>query len=75
MALLGSRHTVESETRQKQLVGIVVVLQDDIESEILDQLGSTVGEDGLIAKGEYEVRLSDGYAEHYVHLKTPKEDA
>lgn len=49
--------------------GAVLVAESKEESEILDSIfGSTVGADGLIAAGEFEVRLSDGYADHYIYL-------
>lgn len=57
---------------EKEIRGLVLVADSEQESRLLDALvGSSVGEDGLIAIGEFEVRLSDGYGEHYVYLKKP----
>jgi len=53
--------------------GLVLIAETEKESEIIDEvLGDKVGEEGLICSGEFEVRLSDGYAEHYIYIKTPK---
>jgi len=40
------------------------------ESKLIDEaLGSKVGEDGLISVVAGQVRLSDGYGEHYILLE------
>lgn len=51
------------------LRGLVLESESTEESNLLDECcGETVDEDGLIARGEFEVRLSDGCHEHYVYL-------
>jgi gamma-glutamylcyclotransferase (GGCT)/AIG2-like uncharacterized protein YtfP len=51
------------------VMGAVLISESEAESQILDQLfGNKVGEDGLIARRQVEVRLSDGYAEHYLYV-------
>ena len=55
---------------KKVIRGLVLESESEGESLLLDELfGAKVGEDGLIANGQCEVRLSDGYGEHYVYLK------
>ncbi len=49
---------------------IVLISENEEESKILDLLGDRVDADGIIENGEYELRLSDGYGEHYVLLKS-----
>ena len=53
--------------------GLVLIADPGLdESRLIDEaLGNTVGEDGLIARGNYEVALADGYGEHYIYCKTP----
>lgn len=48
----------------------VLISESEDESKILDQLfgNQVLDSDGLIARRMVEVRLSDGYAEHYVHV-------
>lgn len=49
---------------------VVILLESESESKMIDQLGSEVKDgDGFIASGIYEIRLADGYGEHYVVLK------
>ncbi len=48
---------------------VLLTCEHETESEILDTLGNKPDEDGLIATGTYEIRLADGYAEHYIMLK------
>lgn len=58
------------------LLGLVLVSESKEESEAIDLMFSSKVKDGdgLIASGScpYEVRLSDGYAEHYIYLKKEK---
>lgn len=52
----------------------LVLTADELESDLIDLLGDKViDDDGLIVRGTFEVRLSDGYAQHYVLLKGEKE--
>lgn len=53
--------------------GCVIVAETQEESRVLDLLGSRVSQDGLIVTGKYEVRLSDGYGQHYVYLEAPED--
>ena len=47
----------------------LVLIADEEESVLLDKaFGSRVGVDGLIAQVAGEVRVSDGYREHYIRL-------
>lgn len=49
---------------------IVIELENKDESEFMDKyLGSTVANDGSIAKGTFELRLSDDCLSHYIILK------
>lgn len=50
---------------------VVLASEGGAESEVLDALGDTPDDDGLIATGVYEVRLSDDVGTHYVLLKDP----
>ncbi len=51
-------------------VDAVLAAETKEESKILDEVvGSFVGEDGWIGSGAFDVRLSDGYGDHYVLLK------
>jgi len=47
---------------------ILLIAETQAESRELDCLGDQVGEDGLIATGKFELRLADGYGEHYIAL-------
>lgn len=64
------RYTVDPDTRQSYLRGVVLVCENADESALLDEVaGSTVvTPEGFIADVTGEVRLSDGYAEHYVYI-------
>jgi len=55
---------------------LILVPEDEEESKVVDDcFGAAVGEDGLIAVGACEVRLSDGYGTHYVALMpVPKDE-
>jgi hypothetical protein len=59
------------------LRGLVLVAECQEESAMIDEcFGDKVLDgDGLIAKVlvEVEVRLSDGYGDHYIYLKAPHE--
>ena len=49
---------------------IVLICESDHESDILDSVfGKQIGEDGLISETEGQVKLSGGYAEHYIQLQ------
>ena len=49
--------------------GLVLICETPEESALIDECcGDETDEDGLIFTGTYEVRLSDGYVEHYVFL-------
>lgn len=48
---------------------LLVVLESEAESQMVDEaFGKAVDDDGLIASVKGEVRLSDGYGEHYIAL-------
>ena len=56
--------------------GLVLICETSEESDIIDECcGNQVGEDGLIFAGSYEIRLSDGFREHYVYLKAKAMEA
>jgi hypothetical protein len=59
------------------LRGLVLVAECQEESRMIDEcFGNVVLDgDGLIAKvsAEVEVRLSDGYGDHYIYIKKPNE--
>jgi len=47
----------------------VFICETEEESEILDKVfGNKVKEDGFISETKGQVKLSDGYGEHYVQL-------
>lgn len=49
---------------------LVVVVEYGDESDKLDEVfGNEVGEDGKIAEVVGEVRVADGYMEHYLRLE------
>lgn len=49
---------------------LILVSENKEESELIDEvMGSKVGDNGFIAVCVGEVRLSDGYAEHYISLE------
>lgn len=54
---------------------VVIIAENEEESQALDLLGKLVDPDGLIASGTYEVRLSDDVSGHYVLLKGPTREA
>lgn len=56
------------EMRHSQLL---IILETKAESAFVDRMsgGKIITDDGLIAHVEGEVRLSDGYCEHYIRLK------
>ena len=54
---------------ETRLQGLIFVAESEEESQLIDSLGSNVDDEGLIVKGEYEIRLSDGCGEHYILLK------
>lgn len=51
-------------------VGAVLICESEHESQIVDTLfgNKVLDADGLIARRQVEVRLSDGYAEHYIYV-------
>lgn len=52
---------------------LVLILEDCMESQIIDEIfGSNVDDTGLIAKGEYQIRLSTDCHDHYILLKPEK---
>jgi len=52
--------------KKKQLI----LLPEPYESKVIDEIfGSRVDAGGLIAKVFGEVKLSDGYGEHYIRLE------
>jgi hypothetical protein len=55
--------------------GLVLVAECNAESELIDEVfgNKVLDGDGLIAdlSVETEVRLSDGYGDHYIYLKAP----
>lgn len=52
---------------------LLLICENEEESVILDGVfGNEVGKDGFIASVEGEVRLSDGYAEHYIRIEKKK---
>ena len=57
----------------KGITNVLLVSESEEESLILDLLSSADGKTkvvgDVIQKGTYEVRLEDGYGEHYVMLK------
>lgn len=49
---------------------LVCIAEGDEESRLIDTaFGDKVGEDGLIAEFTGQVRLADGYGEHYLLLQ------
>lgn len=49
--------------------GAVLICESEAESKIVDKLfGKNVGADGLIARRQVEVRLADGFREHYLYV-------
>jgi hypothetical protein len=53
---------------------LCLITEEEDESLALDLLGDTVvDDDGLLVRGTFELRLSDGYGDHYVLLKGEKE--
>ena len=68
--------TLKLETRTFRNVKMLcLVCENELESRMVDDsLGAEVGEDGLIARVSGEVRLADGYGEHYICLKACEED-
>ena len=68
-----TRYTSDA-TGKKQLRGLVLISQSELESKMLDDLfGKKVDDDGLIGIRTVECRLSDGYSTHYLYIKA--EDA
>jgi hypothetical protein len=64
------RYARDEETGQKTIRGIVLIIETHEESSMVDEaFGSDVAPDGLIAELNGEVRLSDGYGEHYICLE------
>lgn len=55
---------------EKRQFGLVIVFDKEESNLVGEVLGNIVADDGLITKGEYELRLSDGYGEHYALLKS-----
>lgn len=52
---------------------VIIVSEDLSESRILDEFfGSKVADDGLISNVTGQLRLADGYGEHYLQLKQAK---
>lgn len=63
------RYTIDSDTRERKLRGIVLICESVHESNLLDvAMGKVVGKDGLISTGVVECRLSDGSGAHYLYL-------
>jgi len=50
---------------------IILIAENDDESKLIGEMLGDIVQDGsgLIAKVEGEVRLSDGFYEHYIYLK------
>jgi hypothetical protein len=63
-----ARYAVDPNTDKQYLRGVVLVATNEKESLILDKLGKMPDDDGVLARGEYTLKLSDGYDEHYVYL-------
>ncbi len=65
---------MQVETRWKtddghKVIRGLVLMPTKEESKMIDEcLGSFVGEDGLISTATVEVRLADGYGEHYLYI-------
>jgi hypothetical protein len=57
-----------------QIKMLCLVCENDQESRLVDRyLGKQVmNDDGLIAEVQGEVRLSDGYGDHYIRLEKKK---
>ena len=53
--------------------GAVLICESEAESKIIDRLfgNKVIDGDGLIARRQVEVRLSDGYLEHYLYVVPP----
>lgn len=73
--IVQTRKRLKNETEHERVFTYDLVLESggEEESKLIDLLGNTVGDDGLIVTGKFEVRLADGYGEHYVLLKGEKE--
>lgn len=55
------------------LRALILIPESSEESLLIDSVvGANVGEDGLIANVEGQVRLADGYGEHYIRLERKK---
>jgi len=54
-------------------VGAVLICESEDESKIIDELfgNKVIDDDGLIARRQVEVRLGDGFREHYLHVVAP----
>lgn len=50
---------------------LILLAETKEESDMIDRVmgNKVIDSDGLIAKGTCEVRLSDGYAEHYLLIQ------
>lgn len=55
--------------KPESVKGIVIISENSVESELIDVLGNKVGKDGLIVNVIGEVRLEDGYGQHYIRLE------
>ncbi len=51
----------------------VLVCESEAESKIIDRLfgNKVIDDDGLIARRQVEVRLADGFREHYLYVVPP----
>jgi len=68
MMRISPRYTIVDD--KTVLRGLVLEVESEAESKLIDECcGATVDADGLIASGQFEVRLSDGYVTHYVYLQ------
>lgn len=63
------------EPRQRKEHTDLVLMPEEDESWFLDLIDNEVkDDDGLIFRGTFEIRLSDGYGQHYVLLKGGEHD-
>ena len=61
---------VEPRRTPEGLRGLVLVVDDEAESLLIDEcFGEHPDDDGLIGERIVEARLSDGYGQHYLYVK------
>ncbi len=61
---------IEKRVRANNPARIILVAENERESKILDEVfGSEVGDDGFISSVSGQVKLVDGFREHYIQLQ------